>query len=325
MKRVQLLLLLLIMGLGKLTAGAQIRLLENHMKRKLVRNGIDEIYFKVETQALNMPGQCSLMHGYASHTGKPILLLVHGHTGSAFTQYAQVLVPLSKEFDVVALDLRHHGETINDTLDYSIETQARHVFQFMQELSSLWGEAALRPIKIVGNSYGGVVSAILVEEHPELFSDFVIYDSPVGFFSFHHMDSLATAAGLPGGHDLLSPHTVEGLKARDEVAVYRKLLFPEYFSEKILERYLLPRREDQVKCIEYLIAREKIYNAKRFNWKEVHVRVIWGSDDRLIPPSVGESIVQAYGLEPMFVFEKSGHIVNMEHPKRFVDYLTEHL
>jgi pimeloyl-ACP methyl ester carboxylesterase len=253
------------------------------------------------------------LHPVAS---KPNLVLVHGYTGSGVAQYAGNVAALS-DYNLYLPDLLYHGGSTG-TGDYSIEAQADHLYEWLSQ-TNLKGKCI-----VVASSYGGVVSARFVEKHPNMVSAFVIYDSPVGSYSSSYADSLAVSLGSKNAVDLLSPYDAASVKRQARAGVYEQHYIPNFIANEIAKQHFVPGMAERKKLIEYMVTHEDSLNAHRFNF-QVPVYLIWGANDVLIPMKTCKGIQKTYGIPDsrLTVFDKTGHVLNLEHPKAFTDWIIK--
>ena len=101
--------------------------------------------------------------------GKPPLLLLHGGMQTAHS-WDLVAVALKRDYHVVALDLRGHGDSEwSPDGSYSHLASSRDVFALVQHLG--WDKFAL-----MGLSLGGLISLTVAAHEPERLSALVIID-----------------------------------------------------------------------------------------------------------------------------------------------------
>jgi pimeloyl-ACP methyl ester carboxylesterase len=245
---------------------------------------------------------------------KPNLVLVHGYSGSATGQYAHNVDQLA-DYNLYLPDLLYHGNS-KGIGDYSIEAQADHLYEWLSQ-TNLKGKCVL-----VASSYGGVVSARMVEKHPNLISAFVIYDSPVGFYSSTYADSLAHELGAKDAIDLLSPYDAASLKRQAKAGAYKPVNMPNFIANEIAKRHFVPGIDDRKKLLQFMVNHEDSLNAHHFQF-QVPVYVMWGKNDRLIPLKTGRAIQKAYGIpdSKVGVFDETGHVLNLEHPELFTNWI----
>lgn len=314
-----------------LQVSGQMKLWEASESAYLAKRGVKEFYLNSSDSVhdLSKPNSNYVTHGFCSLNGKPKLLLLHGITGTALMHYSYTMDYLRKDFDVVALDLRGHGQTLNDTVDFSIEAQVEFVADALYELSRQFNDPSFESVIVVGHSYGGVVAASLAEKHPNMVRKLIIYDSPVGQYSSKSLDSLAIANGLPNGEAILSPRNYKDYCVRMQVGQYRLKWVPKIsVANKAIERYFEPRRKEQMGMIAYLRSKEDYLFNHKYNWK-CKVLLLWGANDQIVPLKTAKAIQKDYsdfyGKEmELFVYPKTGHVMSLERPRKFAKFLKEH-
>jgi pimeloyl-ACP methyl ester carboxylesterase len=106
--------------------------------------------------------------------GAPTLLLLHGWIASAGLNWYQVFEPLSRQFNVVAVDLRGHARGL----------RARRIFR----LADCADDCALTveslgtgPVIAVGYSMGGPVAQLMWRRHRDLVDGMVLCATTAGF------------------------------------------------------------------------------------------------------------------------------------------------
>jgi pimeloyl-ACP methyl ester carboxylesterase len=103
--------------------------------------------------------------------GEP-LLLVHGWPASSF--YWENVLPLfARHHRVIAVDLKGFGRS--DGPDLPVYTMSHHA----ADLASLIESKGLRKVKVLGHSMGGMISAMLALERPDLVGRLVLVAAPV--------------------------------------------------------------------------------------------------------------------------------------------------
>jgi 3-oxoadipate enol-lactonase len=102
--------------------------------------------------------------------GFPVVF-VHGYTGNS--RYWALTVPaLREEFRTISVDLRGHGLSGRPASedDYALELMASDVYELLKSLD-------VSECVLVGHSMGGMVSQLLVLEHPEVVRALVLVDT----------------------------------------------------------------------------------------------------------------------------------------------------
>lgn len=118
------------------------------------------------------------VRGYHTEvTGKPVIHFLHGN-GYCGLVYEAMLEPLSAHFDIFISDVQGHGNSDvgghfrgwNKNAELCVE-----VWQHFQQ--ALWPNV---PTIAMGHSFGGVLSSLMMSNHPSLFTRGVLLD-PVFF------------------------------------------------------------------------------------------------------------------------------------------------
>jgi pimeloyl-ACP methyl ester carboxylesterase len=103
--------------------------------------------------------------------GKPGLIFVHG--GAAHAEWWSFLAPLmTRQFDVVALDLSGHGES-GRRLEYPRRVWADEVLAVVDD-ARFTGAPVL-----IGHSMGGIVGMVVASVHGDALAGAIIVDAPV--------------------------------------------------------------------------------------------------------------------------------------------------
>lgn len=101
----------------------------------------------------------------------PALVLIPAQTGT-WESYQHVLVPLSKHFQVYAVDIRGHGKSTWTPGDYTWESVGEDMRAFLKNIVK-------RPAIIAGNSSGGIIALWCAARIPEQTAAIVLEDAPV--------------------------------------------------------------------------------------------------------------------------------------------------
>jgi abhydrolase domain-containing protein 6 len=293
---------------------AQRDFIQSSRARKMHRHHLDEVVLKFNNDEVG--------HAWVSHQGKPKLLLLHGITGNAEVQYTRNAAKLSKFYDVIALDLKFHGEAHNLPQGYAIEDQVHWVAECLMLLSQQYSDDSYQRVHVLGNSYGGIVAGIFADHYPHMVTQLTMVDAPIRFFGTSMADSIAHAAGVKDFFDLLSPTTAEVFKSRTKLSLHKKIWIPKFVAQQIIENDLMPRREDHLKLVQSLKESELYWNNYEFKWR-FKVNIIWGDADHLIPLQVGRKQAAYFKNASYTELSKVGHVWNMERPRQFNQWLIK--
>ncbi|MFM1772513.1 MAG: hypothetical protein RLZZ71_1655 [Bacteroidota bacterium] len=249
---------------------------------------------------------------------KKTLLLIHGYQGGAIAQWSPNVEELSMYFNIVAPDLNCHGNTYFNS-DYSIEMQVNLVNELLLINKDKWANENLI---VIGSSYGGLVGARFAEKFPEKVSAYVSYDGLSGCFDKSFTDSIAVSVGAKDAVALLNPTTGKELKKL--ASLEKPIHLPSFILNQVVEQHFKVRRLSKIALLDYLNNHEVELNNHIFQWK-CPVYLVWGENDKIIPLTTANCLKQKYQIpdDRVFVYPKTGHILNMQNPKAFNKWVIE--
>lgn len=112
------------------------------------------------------------LHHHGAPSDRPALLVAHGLFGSA-RNLGVIARRLADSREVVAVDMRNHGESFHDS---------RHDYPAMAADLAEVIEAEGAPMDVVGHSMGGKAAMVLALSRPDLVRKLVVLDiAPVGY------------------------------------------------------------------------------------------------------------------------------------------------
>ena len=97
----------------------------------------------------------------------PTLLLLHGWTADADTQFFSAYEALAERYSFVAPDHRGHGRGIRSVTSFTLEDVA-------DDAAALVHQLGVGPVVTVGYSMGGPVSLLLARRHPDAVAGMVL-------------------------------------------------------------------------------------------------------------------------------------------------------
>ena len=121
-----------------------------------------------QTRLVELPGRgVTRVWDCAGPPGAPALMLIHGVTVTAELNWAKVFAPLARQFRVVAMDLRGHGDGISAGWRFRLEDCADDV----AALAEVLGIDSFIP---VGYSMGGMIAQLVWRRHAPMVSGLVL-------------------------------------------------------------------------------------------------------------------------------------------------------
>lgn len=267
------------------------------------------------------------LHGrqvaYAEAGSGPVLLLIHG-MGGTLENWQVVIELLAREHTVIAPDLPGHGASAPGAGDYSIGALAAGLRDLLVALGH--DRATL-----VGHSLGGGIAMQFAYQFPEVAERLVLVSSG-GLGS--EVSSVLRAAALPGAKLFIAatagPGRVAGsaiarglgavgLQPKPDLAevgrAYASLADPEH-----REAFLATLRSVVGTRGQRVNAGDRLYLTEG-----VPVLIIWGERDPIIPVRHGEDACRAMPGSRLEIFDRAGHMPQLEEPGRFVAVVSRFL
>ena len=243
------------------------------------------------------------IHYLVGGKGKP-LVLVHGLAGKA-EDWLTLVPPLKAAgYRIYALDLLGYGKSDTPDVDYSIALQAEIVRQFMDSQK-------LEQPDLAGWSMGGWVAGKFAADHPERVHRLILLDSAGMRFDAVNASALRpkTEADLARMLQVLTPHPrhIPGFYARD---LLRHLAAEDWIIDRSLKS---------------MFTGKDLLDGKLGAVKSP-VLMVWGKDDVLTPPVIGEKMHQEMPQSVFYLIDGCGHLAPVECSKstgrEMVKFLT---
>ncbi len=230
--------------------------------------------------------------------GEPLLLL-HGLFGALsnfkdliehFRHSHKVVVPMLPLFD---LDIFHT----------SVGGLERHVHRFIESMG-------YDNIHLMGNSLGGHVALVHVLKHPERIKSLILTGSS-GLFENGMGDT------YPKRGDY------EYIKKKTEMTFYDPKTATRELVDEVFE--ITNNRLKVIKII--ALAKSAIRNnlGEELNKIQQPTLLIWGNNDIITPPFVGEEFHKLIPNSELYFIDKCGHAPMMEVPEEFNALLDKFL
>jgi len=135
--------------------------------RKLLNKSISQVGFE---ENIFDTGEVKLHYLVGPNNGIPLVLIPA--QGLSLESYQRVFVPLSKDFQVFAADVRGHGKSSWTTGEYNFPNMGR-------DFKSLLENVIQRPAIISGNSSGGLIALWLAANVSDKVRGVILEDTPV--------------------------------------------------------------------------------------------------------------------------------------------------
>lgn len=235
--------------------------------------------------------------------GATPVLMIHGASGH-LESFLLTLPYVAGARRAVAFDLPFHGYASCATRPYDVVDHARFVAQLAREL-------ALDPVILVGQSLGGAIAARIAIDRMLDVERLV----------------LLGCAGVPGQPAGDPAHSMRaGLRERGYDDVRRRLEYAmtsrdQAFDELVECRYLAYQWGDWETRADAFAYHEtpegrRAMTASEEEWGRIDVPtlLVWGADDRVVPPVAGEHLSKLVAGARLVVVEGCGHNPQFERP-----------
>jgi pimeloyl-ACP methyl ester carboxylesterase len=226
------------------------------------------------------------VHYFVGGEGTP-LLLIHGLGARSEDWTPEMPVYARNGFRVYAIDLLGCGRTDRPDITYTIGEQVDLVQGF---LTAMHVEKA----DVVGWSMGGWIALQFALLHPQRVNRLVAMDSA----GLKFMTNLSP--------DILEPNTVPQLERLEAV-----LMAHQYYIPGFVQRDLLQTMESNRRVVDRTLQsllREEGNFAGQLGHLQMPVLLVWGQQDELIPPSVGNQMHDAIPQSVLELYAGCGHM-----------------
>ena len=244
-------------------------------------------------------------YSYPNTNATEWVTFVHGAGGSSSIWYKQVR-DFKKEFNVLILDLRGHGNskpTLKDTFNskYTFDSITNDIVEVIEHLK-------IQKSHFIGISLGTILIRNLAEKRPELVKSMIM-----------------------GG-------AIIKLNFRSQVlmklGVVFKSVVPYMLLYKLFAFIIMPKRNHKNSRMLFVNEAKKLYQKEFIRWfkltaeinpllrffraKDIKIPTLYimGAEDHLFLPSI-KHIVSEHLSSTIFVIENCGHVVNVEKPVTF--------
>ena len=251
--------------------------------------------------------------------GEPILF-VHGLAG-CWQNWLENLPHFGRTHRAIALDLPGFGDSPMPSWQIDMPAYGRLIHDFCEKLG------IDRVAALVGNSMGGFVATEAVVERPERFERLVLV-SAAGI-SFAEAEGRRLEAGVRlfeagmaflGGPRRLWVNRPKGRQfAFGRLFHYPNRVRPELLREQMEPGLAAPGFADSIRAIGGYDTRDKLTEI------EIPTLVVWGLNDQVVPVEAAIGYHRLIPNSRLELFERTGHVPQMERPARFNALLDEFL
>ncbi len=250
---------------------------------------------------------------YYDHGAGQVLVLVHGMFGD-WRDWAPVLEPLAHRFRVIAIDLPGFGQSQRLAGECTLENYA-------EALEAFFAALEVCDLTLVGNSFGGMVSAFYAAQHPERMRALALVSS-AGMREYS-----AEEQALVKEH--FSLRNLAGLRPE-----FVEPLFAVNFAQRTPQReaYLEGQRGNLLRPDYAEYARVLTESAQlAFGYAvvpllerlQLPLLLLWGDSDSVFPLALAQAALPRLPQARLVTIEGASHMPQMDQPGAFVNALEE--
>lgn len=231
--------------------------------------------------------------------GTETLMLLHGLFG-ALSNFESILDEFGQRYNVVVPLLPIYELPIRKV---SLSGLTEYVEEFVKFKK-------FKKVHVLGNSLGGHISLLFAISNPKVIGSLILTGSS-GLFE----NAMGSTFPRRGDYQFI--------KTKTESTFYD----PEVASKELIDE-VYDIVNDRNKAIRVLATAksairhnvgDKLYTIK------APVLLIWGNQDQITPPFVGEKFAELIPNSRLYFVDKCGHAPMMEHPKLFNQFLDSFL
>jgi pimeloyl-ACP methyl ester carboxylesterase len=264
------------------------------------------------------------LHHKIYGAGNPVLC-IHGF-GASLYSWRNFVDPLSQDYQLILIDLKGCGDSPKPPDSrYSTRDHADLIFKFILDQD-------LRNLTLVGNSFGGALSLflsiMLLEKEPGRLRSLVLIDA--GAYK-EYIPGYLKLIGVP----IIGAAAIYLVPAKYAAKSILKLAYydPGKITKEQIEAYAAPIAAPGGKHALLETGKQIIppnIDELVTKYKDINVPtlIIWGKQDKIISPKVGDLLDQAIPNSTLKWIDQCGHVPQEEKPEETVplvlDFLASH-
>ena len=265
--------------------------------------------------------------GEAGGAPRERAVYVHG-LGGASTNWTDLAALLAVRVDGWAVDLPGFGRSGPPARGrYSVRGHVRAVVDVLEHVVAQPGDGSGRPVHLVGNSLGGLVSLLVAAHRPDLVATLTLVSPAMPVYRVPPAFSRALLLLLVPGVPTLAERRLAGVAPEDSVRSMVRMCFgnPDAVPPQRIEQAVQEMRERaEQPWADRALARSMrglITSYLRLGpanaWRTARglrmpTLVIWGSRDRLVDPGLAPRLAAAVPDGRLLVLDGVGHVAMLE-------------
>ena len=246
--------------------------------------------------------------------GDPVLL-IHGITTSSFI-WRNIAPPISRDYDVVAVDLLGCGQSTKDLLaDYSIKNQASILAELIIKLD-------LGKTHIVGHDIGGGIAQIMAVKFPHLIQDIVLINT-IGY-NYWPVQPITTMRTPIFRQFAMMSLDMGMLQKLIKKGLYKKESYTEEFRSLVWEEMANKKRRKSflhfAKCLNNQHLMEIASELKNIKFP---VLIIRGEGDLYLNSIISTRLEEDIPSGEILRVRTGGHFIQEDEPDLLIQKISE--
>jgi pimeloyl-ACP methyl ester carboxylesterase len=250
----------------------------------------------------------------------PPMVFVHGLSG-CWQNWLENLPHFARSHRVIALDLPGFGDSPMPSWPIDMPAYGRLLHDFCEKLG------VERCAALVGNSMGGFVATEAVIEDPARFDRLVLVSAAGITYARARKEpaSLLARVGPMVGPIVARFNRAALVRPRARHLAFRGVfqypnrLRPELLWEQVEPALRSPGFPDAIRNLFGYDVRDRLPEI------EIPTLLVWGFDDRIVPVQAALSYRRRIPHSRLEIFDRTGHLPQLERPARFNHLLDEFL
>ena len=257
-------------------------------------------------------------------------LYVHG-LGGASTNWTDLAALLAVRFDGWAVDLPGFGRSQPPARGrYSIRGHVRAVIDVLEHVAAQPGEGQGRPVHLLGNSLGGLVSLLVAAGRPDLVATLTLISPAMPVYRVPPAFSRALLLLLVPGVPTLAARRMGGITPEESVRAMIRMCFGEPRKvppERVEQAVQEMRERSEQPWADHALTRSMrglITSYLRVGaanaWRAARMLrpptlVLWGARDKLVDPAMAPRLASVIPDARLEVLDRVGHVAMLEAPE----------
>lgn len=233
----------------------------------------------------------------------PVIIFIHGFPFNK-SMWSIQMEALKASHRVIAYDIRGHGNTKSEKIDFSIDL-------FAEDLINLMDTLKFDKVVLCGLSMGGYIALSAVEKYPQRFDGLVLCDTQC-------------IADTPEAKEKRMK-TIESIKSKgienyaDESI--KNFFASESYSTKQKEiaaiREMIVNTSEESLCNTLIALSKRYETCSNLENIKMPVLIMVGKEDKITPPEASQFMHEKIKGSTISIIENAGHLTNLENPIEF--------